>query len=369
MDRKSAAGCWLLSLALLAGCGAQGGSEKKDRRILRYPVEVQPVTAATVRFVITAPGSIEAFETVAVTARVAGVAEKVTFAIGDRITPEQVLVEIEPERFRLAVEAARSAVTKAEANHADALSALQRRDNADRANPGLVRAEDLQTARTKVLGASADLGSARTALAKAELDLRDALIRSPITGVVQTRPVQTGQYVQTGQTLATLLRRDPLHLVFPVSEQDAQRLALDSTVDFTVTGGARTAQARIDHIAAAADAGSRMVAVRALIPADQADGLRPGSFAACTITQPGVEAPVIPQGAIRPGEKGFVAFVIDGDGAKAVARERLVKLGQRDHDGRVEVVAGLKVGERLVVRGAEALRDGVPVDLSAAGAR
>lgn len=355
------AGCALL----LVACGAQGGSEAKgkSKKDLRYPVEVQPVATALVSFAISAPGSVEAFETVSVTARVPGVAEKVTFAIGDRITTDQVLVEIEPERYRLAVEQAKAAVTKAEATKADAESALRRRENADRANPGLVRAEDLQTSRTKVLAAAADLEAARTAQAKAALDLRDALIRAPIAGIVQTRQVQTGQYVQTGMTLTTLLRRDPLYVVFQVSELDATRLALDTTVDFTVTGSDRIGHARIVHIAAAADTSSRMVPVRAHIAEPEAKDLRPGAFAQCTITLPGITAPVIPQMAVRPSEKGFVAYVVAGDGIAAVAQERLVKLGQRDREGRVEVIAGLKPGERLVVRGAEALRDGILVDV------
>ena len=70
-----------------------------------------------------------------------------------------------------------------------------------------------------------------------------------------------------------------------------------------------------------------------------------------------VEAPVIPQVAIRPSERGFLAFVVEGD----VAHERELQLGLSTADGRVEVKSGVKVGEKLVVRGAEALRDGAKV--------
>lgn len=76
------------------------------------------------------------------------------------------------------------------------------------------------------------------------------------------------------------------------------------------------------------------------------------------------QAPVIPQTAIRPSEKGFLAFVVE-DGK---ARERVLTLGLRTSEGLVEVRGGLKAGEELVIRGAEALRDGLPVAVSPAGA-
>ncbi len=66
---------------------------------------------------------------------------------------------------------------------------------------------------------------------------------------------------------------------------------------------------------------------------------------------------MIPQTAVRPSEKGFLAYVVE-DG---VAHERVLTLGLRTAAGDVQVRSGLKVGEPVVVRGAEALRDGVKV--------
>ena len=69
------------------------------------------------------------------------------------------------------------------------------------------------------------------------------------------------------------------------------------------------------------------------------------------------DAPVIPQTAVRPSERGFLAFVVSG----AKASERVLELGLRTPDGLVEVRHGLAPGESLVVRGAEALHDGAKV--------
>ncbi len=57
---------------------------------------------------------------------------------------------------------------------------------------------------------------------------------------------------------------------------------------------------------------------------------------------------------MRPSERGFLAYVVEDD----KAHERVLELGLRTADGMVEVREGLKPGERLVVRGAEALKDG-----------
>lgn len=355
-------------LLFLTACGSapQTDTNGKKPKELIFPVESEIVAVRTITPLITAPGSIEANETVSVTARVAGVADKVAFAIGDAVTEGQVLVEIEPERFRLAVEQAKAGVTKADAAKADADIALKRREDANRINPGLVRDEDIQTARTRVLSAAADQAQARTAVAKAELDLRDALVRAPLTGVVQSRPMQTGQYIQTGTVLTTLLRRDPLHAVFQVSESDAARIALGNTVSFTVNTSLKSFPATIDYLAAAADTTSRMVLVRALVTADDARALRPGAFAQITVPVAGEAHPVIPLTAVRPSERGFLAFIIDAsDPNLPIARERKLTLGLRDSSGRVEVRDGLIAGERLVIRGSEALRDGVRVSMAA----
>jgi membrane fusion protein (multidrug efflux system)/multidrug efflux system membrane fusion protein len=87
-------------------------------------------------------------------------------------------------------------------------------------------------------------------------------------------------------------------------------------------------------------------------------------FAEVTIPVGSVaQAPVVPQLAVRPTERGFVAYVVEGE----VARERILSLGMRTADGKVEVRSGLAAGERLVVRGAEALRDGAAVRVQPAG--
>lgn len=342
-----------------ASPAAQGG-----RGRVVFPVDVVPVQVRSLVYSVTAVGSVEAFEKVQVTARVPGVADRVLFSEGGFAAADQVLVEIETERYRLGVEAAQAAYEKSEASKADAEAGLKRRETVITQTPGLIPGEEVEAWRTKVLVAASEVAQMRSALNQAKLNLRDAFVRAPISGIIQTRTVQTGQYVETGTVLATLVRRDPLLLRFRVPERDAARIKPGQEARFRVREDSREFTAKVVHVAESADDVSRLVAVTANIndPSDRT--LRPGSFAEITVPVSSIrDAPVIPVSAVRPSERGFVAFVVEGD--KAV--ERILTLGMRSADGQVEVLSGLKAGEALVVRGSEALQNGVTVRVIAPG--
>ena len=355
-------------LALACGGGEKtpaGPGGRPARDAVRFPVEVEPVESRRVEYNISAVGSVEAFEEVAVTARVGGVVERVRFQEGDTVDPASVLAEIEPERYKLAADSARATLAKTEAGVEEARSGLARRESVNAKNPDLVRAEEVEAWRTRLAAARADVDERKTALALAELNLRDAFVRPPAAGIVQTRSVETGRFVQPGAVVATLVRREPLLLRFRVSETEATPLATGQRVDFRLRGGrAAPYRASITLVGAAADPRDRMVAVTARIDDPDRGALRPGSFAEIEVpVGVAAEAPVIPQTAIRPSDRGFLAFVVEGE----EARERVLELGLRTADGRVEVRSGLRAGETLVVRGAEALRDGAKVTVKAAG--
>ncbi len=352
--------CALALLTLLCGCGGEGAKPAgsgKSGGPPKPPVEVQAVAARAVQFNVWATGQVEAYETIAVTARVAGTVERVSFREGDQITAGTTLIEVDVDRYRLVRDAATAAVAEAKAAQAEALSGLKRRESANAAGE-YVRADEMDAWRAKTAGAQATVDRLAAAAARAELDLRDAKVTAPAAGVVQSRSVATGAWVQPGTTIATLVRRDPLLLRFRVPVAEAARLSLGMTARFTVPGLARERAAAVVHLGASADATSRMVeAVATVVPADAAD-LVPGSFAQVALTVASRTAPVVPQMAIRPSEAGFLAFIVEGAGDAFVARRRVLELGLRTSDGLVEVSSGLAVGESLIVRGAEQLREG-----------
>ena len=110
----------LLGLAALAGA-CSSASEPKAKagrgggRKLEYPVDVAPLEKRAMRYTVTAPGSIEAFQQVQITARVSGAVDKVAFAEGEQVSAGQVLVNIESDRFQVALDLAKAQLAKAHA--------------------------------------------------------------------------------------------------------------------------------------------------------------------------------------------------------------------------------------------------------------
>ena len=106
MNTNNIAAVAALALALsvaAASCGKgpEGGGRGTafDRSKITFPVEIQTVALRSLIYTVNAVGSVDAFEKVQVTARVAGVVDRVLFAEGNIATVGQVLVEIEPERY------------------------------------------------------------------------------------------------------------------------------------------------------------------------------------------------------------------------------------------------------------------------------
>jgi RND family efflux transporter MFP subunit len=334
------------------GHGGEGG--------LAFTVDLLQVEKKKLDYIVTAPGTIDAFEHVQVTARVAGAVDHVSFREGQDVKKGDVLVTIDGERFRLAVNSAKAALDKTAAAQKDVEAQVARREGASEKNPGLIPGEELETYRTKVLTAKADTAVAAEAVKVAELNLRDSAVRAPIAGVIQTRTVETGQYVQAGYTMATLLMSEPMLLRFNVETSEAPRLKNGMAVDFTMRETQRQFTAKINLVAASADATTHLVGVTAIVDSTEGHNywLRPGSFCDVTIDVGAQrDAAVIPRIATRATDHGYVVYVADGD----VAREVPVVLGMNTKDGWVEVRNGLSGGEWIVVHGAEALTTGAKV--------
>jgi multidrug efflux system membrane fusion protein len=360
---------WIV-LCVLVACGGgdkdEGGGGRGGRRgggggnKLEYPVDVAMLEVRQVRYTVNAPGSIEAFQQVQITARVQGATDKVAFVEGQEVKAGDVLVVIESARYQIAVAQARALFNKAQAAQGAAQAALDRRLNAQKDSPGLVPGEEIEQKRTAVDTAKADVEQARQALRIAELNLRESSVRAPIAGIVQTRTVQQGQYLSPGTVLATILQRDPLLLRFQVTELDAPRLKPGMVANLRLKNSQREFTAKLTLVGGAADPQTRMVPVTAqLDPTEHEYWLRPGAF--CVVTIPIGEARkgiVVPTLAVAPTEEGNVVYVVDD---KNIAHARVVQLGMRTPEGGVELRSGVKAGETMVIRGIEPLTEGAPV--------
>jgi RND family efflux transporter MFP subunit len=356
-----------LAGATAAGCNkaASDSALKKGKGInkLEYPVQVAPLELRQVSYTVMAPGSMEAFQQVQITARVAGAVDKVNFAEGASVKQGDLLVAIEPDRYQVAVDQAKAALDRAVAIEHAAETELARRQQAVAQHPGLVAGEEVETYATNVATGKADVASAQQALRVAQLNLRDSYVRAPFAGVIQSRSVVGGQYLQPGAILATLLQRDPLILRFGVTEQDAPRLKKGMIANMKLRESARQYSAKIMLVADSADPSTRLVPVTAEVDdTEHKYWLRPGAF--CEVNVPigdARQAIVIPSLSVSPTATGNIVYTVDD---KNIAHLRQVQLGMYTPDGGVEITQGLAAGELLVVTGFEALSEGAPVTIS-----
>jgi multidrug efflux system membrane fusion protein len=311
---------------------------------------------------VSALGSLEADELVQVTAEVEGALAEVRFREGDRVTPDTVLARIDPERHRLEAARAEATYQRAVADRERAEADLKRREQLAREE--LVAVEELNRSRRETDRLAAEAAASKAALDIALQNLKRSDVRPPRAGVINTRSVDTGQYVRVGTILATLVDVSRLRLRFKVSEGESLKVKDGEAVSFRVAAtGDRDFQAHVYHVGDVADAATRQVEVLAWVK--NPGPLKPGFFAEVTLAaQSHAGARVVPESAVQASERGFVAYVVK-DGK---AQLRPVTIGLRAGGSTVEILSGLEPGEIVVTEGSDRLADGIPVESANDGA-
>ena len=345
----------LLAAAGFSACARGQGSNPSPAPRRALTVRVAPVVSQDVVYEIKAPGTLEAEELVQITAQVEGAVTDVRFHEGDAVGRGTVLLRIDPQRYDLELKRAEANYQRALADSRRAASDLSRREQL--AEENLVAAEELNRARQEADRLSADAQSAKAARDLAAQNAVRSAVRPPQPGVVNTKTVETGKFVKTGDVMATLVDVSRLRLRFKVSEAESLRARPDQPVRFRVASlGARDFQATLYHVGDLADPATRQVEVMGWVK--NPGELKPGFFAEVTLaseTRRG--AMVVPEGAVQASEKGFVTYaVVDGK-----ARLRPIQIGLRTGTGLVEILSGVRAGEMVVVEGSDRLTDGLPV--------
>jgi multidrug efflux system membrane fusion protein len=350
----------LLALAALplACRGSQGAPAARGAGGLA--VRVSPALTQDVAYEIKALGSLEAEEMVQVTAEVEGAVGDVRFHEGDRVGTGTVLATIDPQRYRVEHQRAEANLRKAQADVERARSDLARREQL--AAEKLVAPEELQRARTEMDRLAAEAASAAAAREIARQNMARAAVRAPRAGVINTKTVETGQFVRTGTVLATLVDTSRLRLRFKVSEAESLRARDGQTLTFHVGAlGGKPFTATVYHVSDMADPSTRQVEVLAWVK--NPGLLKPGFFAEVNLASETKQAAVVvPESAVQASERGFVVYAVQDNKARA----RQVQVGLRTGTGLVEIVSGLKPGETVVVEGSDRLADGIAVQPTAA---
>jgi cobalt-zinc-cadmium efflux system membrane fusion protein len=223
--------------------------------------------------------------------------------------------------------------------------------------------QDWQQAQADLTTAETALNSVRNRLkilGKSDTEIGDleraqainpvATLIAPIAGVVVDRQVGPGQYLQSGAGTPVFTIADPssVWLLANVRETDAGLVKLGQSVEVHVLAYPKRAfKARVTYVAALVDSTTHRLPVRAEI--DNRDGaLKPEMFANFRILTSGTsESPAVTEAAVVYEGDAAHVWVVAGDGLLEL---RPIRTG-RSNDGLVEVLDGLKPGERVVTKG------------------
>jgi membrane fusion protein (multidrug efflux system) len=323
------------------------------------PVEVATVEGQRVVEHIQATGDLIPREEATIASEVPGLVTKLHVDEGDAVTRGAPLLEIDPERRQLELDAQRARVEEADAAFADQKRQTDRmRELSQRKIASDAQLDQgelaLRLAKSRVTAAHAELGLAERAL-------RDATVVAPFDGLVAKRLVSQGEYVAPGAPLVELVALDPIEISFHVTEIDSARVTVGATVELRVaTYPNDSFQGQVISVSPGVDLRTRMLRVRAIVP--NADTrLRPGFFARVDL---GISerdnVPMIPEDAVMQRADGAIAFRLVGEDR---VERRVLRTGAV-RDGRVEVIEGLALGDRVVVRGQTGLVDGSVVAAS-----
>lgn len=343
--RLPAALALLMLGATLAACGKQEDAGRKPPPATVTTMRVQPVRWSDE---LTALGTAKARESVTITASVSQTVAEVKFESGDFARRGQPLVTLTQSQ-----QSASAAAAEAEVRDAEQLYERNRR----LAEQQLISRASLDTQR-------AALEAARARLAAERATVADRVIRAPFDGVLGLRLVSPGTLVTPGTPITTLDDVSLIKLDFTVPESALSQVAVgqriharsDAWPNATFDGLVTTVDSRVDPV-------TRAVTARAEIP-NPDRRLRPGMLLEVGVERSARQTLAIPELAVEQSGTQARVFRVEGDKVKEVP----VELGARRR-GEVEVLSGLKAGDRIVVEGTVKLRDGASVRDVGAGAR
>jgi RND family efflux transporter MFP subunit len=346
----------LAAVVALAACGQDNryAAPPPPKVTVATPVEqeVSPYFEAT--------GNAAAINTVDLVARVQGFVQAISYSDGDYVKKGTSLFTIEPEPYKLKVEAAKAAVTSAKATLTQNQAEYARQ--ADLVARQVASQANYDKALAARDSAQADLQSAQANERQAEINLGYTDVTAPFDGVVSARQVAIGQLVgaNSATVLSTIVQIEPIYVNFTASERDVLQVrAALAKAGETVTEllgtpvevGLQTEtgyphKGKLDYVAPTVDPSTGTLAARAIL--ENSDRiLLPGYFVRVRIPSRPQPALLVSDAAIGSDQGGRYVLVVNKDN---VVEQRKVDPGQLIGELRV-IEKGLATDDRVVIGG------------------
>lgn len=350
-------------------------------------VKQQPVAST-----VSIAGEFLPYQEVELHAKVAGYIRKINVDIGDHVHTGQVLAVLEVPELNAQVKGADAAVrhsreeivraqnevSRAEADHAALHAAAERLRDAAKARPGLIAQQELDDAEARDRASEAQIQVAKSAFASTQQQLAVSQagmtqvsamqdysrIVAPFDGVVTWRYADTGALVQAGTSnsnalpVVKLAQVNLLRLRVPVPETLADRIHIGSEADITVQATQQHFSSRVTRLTDSFDRSTRTMQAELDIP-NRNHALAPGMYSDVVLkTDERPDALAVPVEAVkRSGDQSSV-LALD---AKNCVQIRAIRTGIESAN-LVEVLSGLKAGDRVIVGNLSAFQPGQTVE-------
>ena len=353
MNNKTALTLLIPLLSLVAACGEDGKQTSAAGGGAPPPeVDVITVTVGSATLTQDLPGRLQAVRSAQVRARVEGVLEKRLYKEGSDIAAGTPLFQIDARTYQAAAAAAEADLAAAKAMF-------------DRYKPLL---ETRAVSQQEYDGARARYKQAEAALARARLDLENAVPRAPIAGRAGRALVTEGALVGRGEPthLVTIEQLDPIRVEFSQTYSDVSRLqqAVKSGTQkkpdsaevalLLEDGSLYPEKGRLQFADMAVEPASGAVVMRAEFPNPRRE-LLPGTFVRVRFPQAELDQAIrVPQRAVQGGPGGQSVMTVDAEGKVA---PQPITTGTMI-GGDFIVTGGLKGGERVIVNGLQKARPG-----------
>jgi membrane fusion protein, multidrug efflux system len=283
-----------------------------------------------------------------VVARVGGAVLRVAVEEGQRVRAGDLLAAIDPRQLRLEVAQAKAQFDKVDNDYRRQVELHER---------GLVAAGAFESTRF-------ELAQRRATWELARLQLSHTELRAPFAGVVAERHVRVGQNLASGTTAFRIVDATRLRAELHAPERQLSRLRPGQPVVLSVDAlPGRSFAARVARIAPTIDARTATFKLTVELP-DAGGELKPGMFARVgVIFEQRSNVLSIPAAALLENSREPTVFVVDN----GVAAPRRVSLGLT-HDGRIEILNGLRDDDQVVISGQNSLQPGLGVRIVALAA-
>jgi RND family efflux transporter MFP subunit len=327
-----------LLVALLAGCGAEPPPKAAAKTAA---IETAAVEARDVELTYSAEAVVEAVRQSTVAAQVSGRIVELRFDVGDYVKKGEVIVRIDERAAAQALAASEAQVRQAEAALRNARAEYERARQLVTqkflSQAALDRAEaEYKTAQERVSALLAGAGQART-------ERGFATVVAPYSGIVSARHVELGEMATPGKPLMTGFDPGTLRVTATVPQAQVAAIQAGAKARIELPSVARWIEAASLTVIPAADPRTHTTQVRIGLPAE-VRGIYPGIYARAHFVTGKKPALLVPRAAVIRRSELTAVYVVSES-----IQLRQIRLGTAGDEKAVEVLAGLKPGERVAL--------------------